>query len=166
MQRDCTGWLVLFEAAFEGELPAEESRQLVEHLRGCAACRSSVRGMAMLHRLLLEDAVLQGAVRAAPGRTLSRRSERSDFWKFAAAAAALALLAANFSLSTTRGTECGLQARREAADLEGDARSIRELLPELSEREARRQALLLRVGKPSAPLPVLRGTIRARGSGQ
>jgi len=97
-----------------------------------------------------------GAVRAELGRTVSRRSALRSFWGFAAGAAAAAFLCANFAMSLTRDTDCGLRRRLETADLASAAREIRAVLPELTEREALRQALLLKVGTPAAPMPVLR----------
>lgn len=98
-----------------------------------------------------------GAVRAELGRTVSRRTARRSFWRFAVSAAAAALLLANFGMATTRGPDCGLRRRPDAAGLAADARLIKDLLPEVTEREARRQALMLRAGPPPAPLPVPHG---------
>ena len=102
-----------------------------------------------------------GAVRAELGRTVSRRSALRSFWGFAAGAAAAAFLCANFAMSLTRDTDCGLRRRLETADLASAAREIRAVLPELTEREALRQAVLLRAGPPAAPIPVIHG--RAAG---
>jgi len=154
--RDCDAWLARFEAALEGDLPEAGSRELVGHLRECGACREAVRRIALVHRRLIENA-------AHSGRTVSRRRERNGFWKFAAAAAAAAFLLANFSASVTHRGEPRLRAARPVTDLQADARAIRELLPELTEEESRRRALLLRVPTPAAPLPVVRGRIPAKG---
>lgn len=97
-----------------------------------------------------------GAVRAELARPVSRRTARRSFWSFAAAAAAAALVCANFAMSLTRDTDCGFR-HRPAADLRAAARDIRELLPEMTEREALRQAVLLRAGPPPAPVPVIHG---------
>jgi hypothetical protein len=89
------------------------------------------------------------------GRTVSRRWSRRNFWGFAAAAAAAAFICANVAAPLTRATDCGLSRRQVCADLHDAARQIREVFPEMTEREALRQALLLEAGAPSAPLPVL-----------
>jgi len=96
-----------------------------------------------------------GAVRAEFGRTASRRSARPGFWSFAAGAAAAALICANVAAPLTRATDCGLRRAPAPEHLRAAARQIREALPELTEREALRQALLLEAGAPAAPLPVL-----------
>jgi hypothetical protein len=99
-----------------------------------------------------------GAVRAELGRKASRRTVQRNFWRFAAAAAAAAFVFANFGASLTRGTDCGLGRRPVSRDLRAAARRIMELFPEMTEREAFRQTLLLEVGAPVAPLPVLHAT--------
>jgi hypothetical protein len=78
---------------------------------------------------------------------------RNGFARFAAATAAAALLAINLSASVANDTDWRLRpARPASAD---DADCIRELVPDLPEREVRRQALLLRsaAGLTATPRP-------------
>jgi hypothetical protein len=78
------------------------------------------------------------------------------FGWFAAAAAVLALLAINLSMSVASGTDWRLAGQRGPQDVAASADRLHKVLPELSEREARRQALILE-GRarltPAAPLP-------------
>ena len=78
---------------------------------------------------------------------------RRDFGRFAAATAAAALLAINLSASLANNTDWHLRAPADGPAAAADR--IRELAPDLPEREARRQALLLRAaaGLAAAPVP-------------
>ena len=79
-------------------------------------------------------------------------SARRDFGRFAAATAAAVLLAINLSASVANDTDWHLRAAADESAAAADR--IRELAPDLPEREARRQALLLRAAAGLAPAPV------------
>ncbi len=130
------------------ELP-DELRRLESELAGRAQADppAALRGRVL------------GAVHAELGRPASRRTARRGFWSFAAAAAAAALVCANVTGQLARGTDCGLRRTAVPADLRDSVRRIRELLPEMSEREALRQALLIEAGVPERPLPVLHAAL-------
>jgi hypothetical protein len=88
------------------------------------------------------------AVRRASGEG------EGGFLRFVASVAAAALLAVNLSMSVANNTDWHL--RGAPGPDEAGADSVRELVPELSEREARRQAVLLRARSqltPGAPSP-------------
>lgn len=87
-----------------------------------------------------------GAVRRELGRESSRRLVRGGFWSFAAATAAAALLWVNFSMSVALNTDWGFAARGGNGEVGKTAERIRGLLPEMSEGDALRHALLLRAG--------------------
>jgi hypothetical protein len=97
----------------------------------------------------LRQRVLAAVRRASAG-------EVAGFWRFAAGVAAAALLAINLSMSAAGNTDWHL-AGEPAPDCAASADRIHEVLPELSEREARRQAVLLRArcyltpGAPASP---------------
>jgi hypothetical protein len=78
-------------------------------------------------------------------------------WPFAAAVAAAALLWINLSLSATLATDYSKRPYSSAPPVKEVAQQIQKLLPELSEREALRQAILLKAGSdlgryPSVPV--------------
>jgi hypothetical protein len=94
------------------------------------------------------DASLRPRVLAAMREALRR--ERRSPWRLAAAAAAV-LLWINFSMSAASNTTWRLDAGLDRDRIEAAARDIRALAPELSEREAYRQAL--RTSLQPAPAP-------------
>jgi hypothetical protein len=99
----------------------------------------------------LRARVLDAVSRERP--TPRPESVRGGFARFAAATAAAALLAINLSASVANDTDWHLRpAGPASAD---DIDRIRELVPDLPEREVRRQALLLRsaAGLTAAPRP-------------
>lgn len=109
-------------------------------------------------------AELRARVLAAVSRerpTPRAEPARNGFARFAAATAAAALLAINLSASVANDTDWRLRAAggAEPADVVG---RIRELAPDLSEQEARRQALMLRsaAGLTATPRPA--GTFNPR----
>jgi hypothetical protein len=104
-----------------------------------------------------------GGVRAE----LQRNGARNG-WTFAAAVATAALVWLNLSLSATLATDCGPQPDSLAPEVGKVAEQIQQLLPELSEREALRQAILLQAGssQPWCPsVPVGPAAPRHRGAG-
>jgi hypothetical protein len=89
---------------------------------------------------------LLSAVRRELGRESSRRMVRGGFWSFAAATAAAALLWANFSMSAVNSTDWSFAAHGDSAKIRETAERIRGLLPEMSDGDALRHALLLHAG--------------------
>jgi hypothetical protein len=79
---------------------------------------------------------------------------RAGFGRFAMATAAAALLAINLSASLANNTDWHLRSPAGEPDVADLAGRIRELAPDIPEREARRQALLLRAGAGLTPAPV------------
>jgi hypothetical protein len=75
-----------------------------------------------------------------------RRERRMDFWRFAAAAAIVAAVWLNLSLSAASVTDFHFQLADNRPSVEKTAREIQNLLPEMSESDARREALLLYAG--------------------
>ena len=86
-------------------------------------------------------------------RTELRRQRRQAGWGFAVAAAAAALVWINLSLTATRATDYRLGPGERSAAIDSLASQIRELLPEVSRREAVRQAVLLESGSKLAWCP-------------
>ncbi len=78
---------------------------------------------------------------------------RSRPWSFAAAAAAVALVWANLSLSAANVTRPLDSAGLRADDLHAEAARVRALFPELNEQDALRETLLARAGGRIVPLP-------------
>ena len=74
-------------------------------------------------------------------------------WSFVAIAVGAVLLWMNLSLSATRATDYRLLPRDPPAAVDALAAEIRQLTPEVSLREARRQAVLLRAGLNLARCP-------------
>jgi len=108
------------------------------------------------------DAGLRGRVLAAVRGELrrtasSRRLVRGGFWSFAAAAAAAALFWANLSMGAANDTDWDFGPPREKTQLRAAAERIRGLVPELSEREALRHAVLLRAGAGLVMVPQVKG---------
>ncbi|MGA2060207.1 MAG: hypothetical protein ABSG67_06970 [Thermoguttaceae bacterium] len=72
-----------------------------------------------------------------------RRESRLDFWRFAAAAALVAAVWLNLSLTAASVTDFHFQLADNRPSAERTVRQIKDLLPEMSETDARREALLL-----------------------
>lgn len=79
------------------------------------------------------------------------------WWGFAAAMAASILLWLNLSLSATSATDYQLRVGVEQRPVQVLAEQIRQLVPEISEREVLRHALLLQAGSTLARRPELSG---------
>ena len=75
-----------------------------------------------------------------------RRDHRQRTWSYAATLAASVLIWLNLSLSAATVTDYRLRAHDQTEVVVCLGAGIRALLPEMSEREAARQALLLRCG--------------------
>jgi len=72
-----------------------------------------------------------------------RRESQLDFWRFAAAAALVAAVWLNLSHSAASVTDFHFQLADNRPSVEKTAQEIQSLLPEMSETDARREALLL-----------------------
>ena len=96
-----------------------------------------------------EPAGLRGRVlRAVADELRARRASR--WWVFAGQAAAVVLLGINLAFSAAQVTIIRPARAAGGESIELAAGRIREALPELSAREARRQALLLRAAGEAA----------------
>ena len=100
------------------------------------------------------EPALRQRVLAAVRRELGRGARRP--WHLAAASAAATLLWINFSMSIANDMSWPLAGGLDGERLETTAARIRALAPELSEREARRQALVAQARSLAAPAPALR----------
>ncbi len=76
-----------------------------------------------------------------------RRESRLDFWRFAAAAAIVAAVWINLSISAASETDLNFRLADIRPSVEQTTRQIRNILPEMSEADARREALLLMCGR-------------------
>jgi anti-sigma-K factor RskA len=112
------------------QLPPE-----LESLERELAARSTLRPSADLRRIITSGV-----------HSRLRREGRLDFWRFAAAAALVAAVWLNLSLSAARETNFHFQLADNRPSVEQTAREIQNLLPEMSETDARREALLLCAG--------------------
>jgi hypothetical protein len=83
------------------------------------------------------------------------RPQSGSRWAFTIAIAASVLLGLNLSLSATQSTDFGLRLDARQQSLEKTAAEIRRLLPDVSPREAARQALLLHSGGDIVPCPIV-----------
>jgi len=85
------------------------------------------------------------------------------WWEFAAAAAAVALVLSNLSISAAQATDYKLRLYGETQPVDVTAEQIRQLLPELSHRQALRHAILLHAGSRLVPAPRLQPRTSALG---
>ncbi len=97
------------------------------------------------------SAELRGRVLAAVRR--ERRPARAGFPRFAAATAAAALVAINLSASVANDADWGLRWQSDRRDVGEAADRIRELAPDLPDREVVRQAVLLNAAANLVPAP-------------
>ena len=131
----------------ESELPDELERlerELAE--RPCPERSADLRDRV----LRLVEAELDGAElrRAEPARP------RAGGWlSFAAATAATVLVWINLSMSAANATSYDLRLPAGPHALDETTRQIRELLPEMSEQETRRYAVILQGGADLVPCP-------------
>lgn len=103
----------------------------------------------------LRDRVMR-AVEAELGRAEPCRAEpprmRAHGWLgFAVAAAATVLIWMNLSMSAASATRYEMSVPAEPHTMDETARQLRDLLPEISEQEARRYAVILRGGAELIP---------------
>jgi len=81
--------------------------------------------------------------------------QRRSRWRFAVTVAAGVMFWLNLSLVATHATDCGFRTSVPGEPIETTCEQIEKLCPELSPREARRQAILLRAGTALVPCPDL-----------
>jgi hypothetical protein len=79
-------------------------------------------------------------------RNRLRRERRQDFWNFAAAAAIVAGVWLNLSMSAVSETDFHFHLSDNRPLIEQTTKEIQKLLPEMSAEDAHREALLLCVG--------------------
>ena len=96
-------------------------------------------------------------------RTELRRQQRRAGWGFATAVAVAVVVWINLSISATRATDYHLQPGAERQSVAVVAGQIRQLVPEISPRESRRQAALLQAGSNLAWYPNFPARPAARG---
>jgi len=96
-------------------------------------------------------------------RVQLRRELRQGWWAFAASAAAAAVLIVNVSISAVQATDFDLYNGARSKQIAEAAQQIRQALPEISEEEARRQAVLLNAG---ANLPFYPGQLSRRSAAE
>jgi hypothetical protein len=101
---------------------------------------------------------VMGEVRGALARDAVRTSRRLTGWEFAAALAAAVMLWMNLSMIAASDTRLDLRASR-ANGTEVSVAALRELVPGLSEQEARREVTRLGLGLPLVPAPNLEPSV-------
>ncbi len=95
----------------------------------------------------LRDRVLRGVeAELGPDQTGSANGRSNGWWTFAVAMAATVLVWLNLSLSAAHATSYGLHLAAEPQSVDLAARQIRDLLPEISRRDAQRYAAVLQAG--------------------
>jgi hypothetical protein len=125
---------------------------------------ANLEGQLASRSQLEPSAGLRDRVLAAVRRELRRPPKTAPGmgdWRFAAALAAAVLLWANLSLSVTLDSSWGRTGAPETGRLDAAVAAARRLLPELSEREAYRQAVLAGAGTRLTPMPNPRPTLAA-----
>lgn len=106
---DCEGLRSRLDAYIDGELAEDEARALVEHARGCEACRRELECAELVRDALGEmdrdvkvpleaQAAWRGAIRAEAQRTRRRRWMRAAY---AAAAALVIVIGAGTAMQHT-----------------------------------------------------------------
>lgn len=119
------------------QLPSE-----LQQLERDLAKRSLLAATAGLRQRVLDDV-----------RSRLRAERLRDRWQFAAAVAAAALLWMNLSMSATQATDFDLRPQWPVESSAAIAQQIRQLVPECSPEEVRRQAILLRAGANMPLMP-------------
>lgn len=84
-------------------------------------------------------------------RSELRRQKGRARWAFAASMAASVLVWLNLSISASQATDYGISLQSPQQSVEEIAGEIRQLLPDISPQEAKRQAVLLRAGADAIP---------------
>jgi hypothetical protein len=129
----------------EPELPPE-----LERLERALARRPCPGPSAELRDRVLRTIEAE-LVLAAPGQAESARTGSGGWLRFAVATAATVLVWVNLSMSAANATSHDLGPPAGPHALDETARQIAELLPEVSEQEARRYAVVLQGGAELIP---------------
>src|SRR5664279_949121 len=118
----CETWTDKLDAYFDGELPADETRALQEHLRGCATCAAEALG-----KLQQKLAVRAAGQRFKPDAAFRARIEKSipaprpapwkRYWLPVLATAAVLLIAGAALLTVNRDRRDQQHLMSELADL-------------------------------------------------
>ena len=111
--------------------PADELPPELRDVSDLLSARPRVEPRADLRRRVLAD------VQAELARP------RGGWWRFAAGLAACLLVGLNLAMSSAGVTDFGLERRVDGAEVAAAAEQIRRLVPEITAREARRQAVLM-----------------------
>lgn len=93
----------------------------------------------------LEERVLRGV------RSELKRERSRSRWFFAATLAAMVIVVLNVSMSASRVTDFGMQEPERVRPVQELAGQIRALLPQMTDRAALQQALLLRLSERYDP---------------
>jgi hypothetical protein len=101
----------------------------------------------------LRDRIITAIRRQSVG---SPPAEPAGIWTFAAAAGALLLLLLNLSMSAANCTDWEVWERPRQEDVASAARRLREVLPELSEQEARYLTRAMESGSRLVMMPDLK----------
>lgn len=88
-----------------------------------------------------------------PEETESANGRPNGWWAFASAMAATVLVWLNLSLSAAHATSYGLHLAAEPGSADRAARQIRDLLPEISRRDAQRYGAVLQAGSNLVEAP-------------
>src|SRR5271170_6864739 len=113
-------WTAKLDTYLDGELPADEMRELDAHLRGCPPCAADVLG-----RLQMKRAVHSAGMRYRPSpefrervrKSIAAKPRRSPIAGWLGAAVALVLIIGFVTLSVRRGEMRRHEAFSELADL-------------------------------------------------
>lgn len=92
---------------------------------------------------------------------LRPRQQKGSLWAFAAGLAAVALLWLNLSMSATQATDFHLRIDGDGQSIDTVLAELQQLVPELSDRDARREAILLQTSTHIVPCPSLPTSHRA-----
>ncbi len=122
----------------------------LEHLERALARRPCPEPSAGLRDRVLRTVEAELAL-AAPRRAESLRNRSGGWLSFAAATVATVLVWVNLSMSAANATSDDRRPPVEPHALDETAQQIRDLLPEMSEQEARRHAVILQGGADLLP---------------
>ena len=79
----------------------------------------------------------------------------NGWWAFVAVTAASLVLLLNFSMSAVRATDHDLRLGVNVQEYDDSVRQIREMLPELSDREVMRHAVAIQAGSSLSRFPIV-----------
>ena len=142
----------LISAYLDGVLTDEQQRELAEWIE------ADPENAKQFAEAVLLDNQLRAEVNVRHYKSLPDTSSRTSWFNIAATLAVVVLVWMNLSLSATTGTDFRVKSAANALEVDQSTAEIRELLPELSAHEARRQARLLRsldnlIVRPEPPPP-------------